>query len=311
MKKNDFKYNIMVVGTYSSGSSAVTDLLQEYEGVGVIPGEFDDFRRAGMIGDHIIEKISDDYPCNIKNMKFNMAHYTPQNSNAIYNIKNLVKYFIAKTPLKYINIKGIDKKTSKRLDIYDEVKKNLSSAVSADDKIKISKKWMSKIIDLYAKDKEYALFDQPIFLNSHQHVWPKIFNPFKVIIVFRNPKDQIADLIKNKCIYNDIETPTRGLLDIHGDNRIGAIKYELTTLKARMENANKMQERLGKDKVMIISFEDIVNNYEDTKIKIESFLELDANKHYKKRNIFNPDRSRKNINIYKDYLTAEEQELFY
>src|SRR6056297_1279930 len=75
--KNRVEYNIIVCGLYCTGSSAYIDLLREYSSVGCIPGEFDDFRRYGLLGD----ALSGDYPLenNIvkKYIKSNFLLYYP------------------------------------------------------------------------------------------------------------------------------------------------------------------------------------------------------------------------------------------
>ena len=47
------KCNILIYGILSSGSSALVDLLLEYNNVNVIPGEFDDFRASGLVADQL------------------------------------------------------------------------------------------------------------------------------------------------------------------------------------------------------------------------------------------------------------------
>ena len=303
MSKNNFKCNVMVVGLYFSGSSAVTDLLQEYEGVGVVPGEFDDFRRVGMVGDHIQGKIGDDYLCNISNVKHNMGNWIPRYCNSKANIKNIIKYLITITPLKSIYKKGLYEKLSIRLGLLDEVNKALLKSGSKKQKLDAGKKWLSKVSALYAGSKPYTLFDQPIFLNAHKDVWPEMFDPFKLIVVYRDPRDQIAQLIKQKILFFDMETPTRSLIEIYGDDRLGAIRFELDALQARFRNAVSLQKTHGKDKVKIISFESLVTNYDKEKEGIEKFLELAPGSHIKKKQFLNPAVSCKNIGLYKNYLT--------
>src|SRR5690606_16203838 len=51
MKK--IKTNILVVGLLSTGSSALVDLLREYEDIHVIQNEFNDFRAPGLVADQL------------------------------------------------------------------------------------------------------------------------------------------------------------------------------------------------------------------------------------------------------------------
>src|SRR5665647_2358979 len=54
--------NILIKGTLSSGSSAVYDMLQEYENINIVPNEFDDFKSPGLVSDQLTQSSSIDYP---------------------------------------------------------------------------------------------------------------------------------------------------------------------------------------------------------------------------------------------------------
>ena len=310
----EFKYNILVTGLFFSGSSAVTDLLREYNSVGVIPGEFDSFRRKGLVGDHIEGRIGKNYECqidkHIRCLKYNTRTYIPFYCNEQVKKISFIRYLISRTPIKHLYKGGLLKNITKKITILAKLKDDISNAKTQEDKIKIAKNWLKITSDQYSYNKTHILYDQPIFYNSHQKIWPKVFDPYKLIVVYRDPRDQIADLIKRNLIFFDIETPTRGLLDIYGDNRLGAIRYELDTLQARFNNAKKLQKTLGKDKVLFISFESLINNYDIEKEKIENFLLLKSESHIYNNKFFKPRTSSKNIGIYKNHLTNEELKLF-
>ena len=54
--------NILVMGTLASGSSALVDMLKEYENINYLPYEFNDFRRPGFVCDQLSYESSIDYP---------------------------------------------------------------------------------------------------------------------------------------------------------------------------------------------------------------------------------------------------------
>mgnify|MGYP007057110474 CR=1 FL=1 len=54
--------SLLICGFLWSGSSAVVDLLRSSSEVGLLPGEFDEFRRPGMVADHLEGMISEYYP---------------------------------------------------------------------------------------------------------------------------------------------------------------------------------------------------------------------------------------------------------
>ena len=64
---NKEKSNILIIGTLASGSSALVDMLREYENINVLPREFDNFRRPGFVSDQLSYNTSIDYPNVIDN----------------------------------------------------------------------------------------------------------------------------------------------------------------------------------------------------------------------------------------------------
>lgn len=303
--------NILVCGLYFSGSSALTDLLSEYEGVTKIPGEFDDIRRAGMLGDHALGKINSNNPDRVDAACNDFWYPTFYNPTIGYYIKQVIKRLVFNTLLSKIYKRGRYSSKKKRLRLLKEARGKIIKKASLDDNVEILKNYVDDVSALYRNKKDsFNLFDQPLFLNCHKELWPRVYDPFKLLIVYRDPRDQIAQLIKSNLLFFDIETPTRGLVEIYGNSREGAIRYEIDTLKARYSNAIKLQELIGKEKVKFVKFESLVLDYSNEKKNIEVFLGLDSCKHSKKQQNFIPDNSSKNIGIYKDYLSKEELALF-
>lgn len=254
--------NILITGLFYSGSSAVYDLLKQYNNIGIVPGEFDDFRRKGMIGDHLAGKIAADYPSNLKNMS--------------------------------IRIDGFAEK--------------MEASETLHEKFTLARSYKENISKYFGKSKELILFDQPIFYNLHEEVWPSFFEPFKLIVVYRDFYDQIAELIKQH-IYLDIETPTRAMVSLFGDSREGAVKYEIFNALSRYESALKLQQLHGEDKVCLVSFESLVNDYDNQKKRIEEFIGLDASACKLERKYFDPLDSVKNIGIADSILTEREKQI--
>lgn len=256
------KVNVLVTGLFYSGSGAVCDLLRQYNNIGIVPGEFDDFRRKGMIADHLTGKISGDYPSDLKNMAIRM----------------------------------------------DGFAEKMDNAKALRDKFMLAQGYKESICNHFARNKEFILFDQPIFYNLHNEVWPLFFEPFKLIVVYRDFYDQIAELIKQH-IYFDIETPTRAMVSLFGDSREGAVRYEIFNALNRYESALKLQDIHGADKVCLVSFESLVNDYENQKARIEDFLGLDAENCVSEKKYFNPCESSKNIGIADAILSDNERNI--
>lgn len=274
--------NILVSGLLWSGSSAVLDMLAEYKNVTTLPGEFDEFRRPGMIADHLNERISDIYPCQINNYISYKSKLNLTNPNCLDS-----------------NLKAI-----KRLHAINKFSIDIKKVKSKKEKMKLGQNWFKEIREIYADNKELIAIDQPILLGQHFDVWPKILSPFKLIVVYREPKDQISQIIKQNHLFLHMRSPDA---DIYGGDRIGAIKYQVETLKARLKWLDKIQEHHGESKVVSISFEMFIKHHEAIRKLLEDWCGL--NRKDKIKEVLKPSESLKNIGIYTSYLTKEETDL--
>ena len=296
---------ILICGTYSSGSSALKDLLSEYASIKVFAGEFNDFRRNGLIGDHISGKIGDDYESRIepyiKNNLISLFGYYP------IKTENYLKYIFTSSPFRYLHHNSSMK--YKRGEMLKKTRDKIASSSSFEDRVLCGAQWLEELVEMYISDNQYIIFDQPIFFNQHKNIWPKVFSPYKLLIVIRDPRDQVSDLIRRKRIFFDIETPTRGLLEVYGADILGAIKYEMDTNFSRMKNALELQQRLGSDNVLIVKFEDLVFDYHKVKYKVEDFINIDSEKHIHKLKYFDPKIGEKNVGIHKTFLSKYMEHL--
>jgi hypothetical protein len=332
------RYNILIKGTLSSGSSAVKNLLREYENINSFKGEFDDFRAPGLVADQLSYKSSVDYPnrideiLKIKSRLLQFIYNTiPKKiwSNAlnfkIFNYKENKLLFPFKKHSKETLINKLSRNKSNfflnkdilirfnQLYFLEELNKSLKSEISFEEKIQNSYKWIQNIARINAFEKGYTLFDQPLDPSSDIDIWTKVFKPYKLICVFRNPKDQLAEMVKRGVLFSPFKIPQMtftgvNILSIYGKNRKGMFKFLVEALKKRLEEYDNLERILDTDKLLIIDFEGLVNKYEAYKSIIENFLGI-TNKNHKLKNIyFDPDTSKNNIGIYRNYLSEEDLE---
>ena len=85
--KGKKQINILVVGLLSTGSSALIDLLKEYENINVIPNEFDDFRAPGLVADQLKDVNGSEFQNKIKSI----IHFK-RKIRLIYNIFPIFKF---------------------------------------------------------------------------------------------------------------------------------------------------------------------------------------------------------------------------
>jgi len=274
--------NILVCGLLWSGSSALVDMLKEYSDVGLIQGELDELRRPGMISDHIDGLISDVYPSQVE--IFLKAQYKPG--------RKLLKNFLNGH---LYNLK--------RWRALKEHSRIITSSASREEKLAAARKYTGAIKDIYAEGKSHAVFDQPIIISQHLDVWPKVFSPFKMFFIYRDPRDQLAQIIKQNHLFLYFCAPEQ---DIYGGGRLGAIKYQIHTLKTRIKWMEKIIVTQPENAVAL-SFERLVRDNEFIRAKVELFSGLLSDSNNEK--VLDPKISEKNIGIYKSYLSDDELEL--
>jgi hypothetical protein len=307
--------NILIWGTMSSGSSALHNLLKEYDNIGYLPVEFDYFRAPGLVADQLSEAASRDFPNEIDKLT--------KNRNCLLKLffntfiwKLIVNYF----PKKYLEIEyrslfpGKIKIRIIRLLHYHLLRRLndiLKTGLSFNDKIQFSKMWIQNIDNLFSNRKEWILFDQPILTSTAPDIWEKVFNPFKLIIVYRDPKDQLADIIERRYLFNPYGAPYMtiagdNLEAIYGRNRIGAIRFQVDAIKSRLKWIDNMEKELGSERLLLLDFEGLIIHYEDYKSKIEDFIGGIRDNHKFKNKYFDPVLSGGNIGIYRKHLKEED-----
>ena len=125
-----------------------------------------------------------------------------------------------------------------------------------------------------------------------------------MIVVYRDPRDQMAEIIRQKHLFLHMRSPTA---DIYGGDRIGALKFQIHTLETRLSLIDKVAQKHGAEKVKLISFENFIQQNNLYREKLEGWIGLSSKE--KTRSILEPSVSVKNIGIYKDHLTVDELSL--
>jgi len=306
--------NILIIGTLASGSSALVDMLREYENINVLPREFDNYRRPGFVSDQLSFGTSIDYPNVIdKEIKFVTKKWK------YFYESSLWKYFFSPS---FSSIWEKDwgkfKKYKnglinlKQIDLLRNLSQKLKSDASFDDKIKFSNEWIQQIGNIYPSVYDFTLFNQALLPWFDIDIWTEVFKPFKLICVHRDPKDQLAEMIRREIVFSPFRNAQLSYgqfntLSIYGTDRKGRLNFMIDALRCRLETIDRWRTVLDEDQFMIIDFEGLANNYSEYKSEIEKFLGLkeEDQKHFKE--FYSPDIALKNsIGIYKDYLSEDE-----
>lgn len=305
---SDTPTRVLICGLNWSGSGAVFDLLKEYdeavpisgghldfpaEGGLRIIGEFEMFRSPGFIADHLDEK----------------DHLFAPN-HAIGALKKQILSFRFKTVLFSFKLRRfkdilytrkIYKQVVKTKTSLLKLLKHLSQTKSYEERFSLAKSWLEKVIEICdASSRKVVVFDQAIHLGQHGNHWPAFFKPFKLIIVHRDPRDVFAEQAKYHYLYR--QQMGSNAISQYGDSLEDAIRYRVDVTLARMGQVDKVLSEHSSDEVMLLRFEDLVKNYDQTKQKIQDFIGLTDEDHTQPRKFFNPDQSIKNIGVFRNNL---------
>lgn len=304
--------SLMICGVSRSGSQALVDLFREYDNVGVFPGELDDFRAAGLIADQLDEKLKKDWP----NLIHQRIRIGGRKSKLAY--KFLPKDIMERERLYrwLISFKKVDRKII--LLMYAYFLKDLNSLLTTDVKLEVkvekTRQWIQNISKLYCRNNEnkrFILFDQPLTINSNLDIWPKVFDPFKLICMVREPKDQFANLIKDGILYKPYGAPNMNwggnmLESVYGRTKKDAMRLFIDDIKIKYKRIQQFHKVLGEDNFLMLQFEDLVTNYDRIRLVLENFVgELRGNHKYAFTH-FKPDVSARNIGFYDRYLSPDE-----
>jgi hypothetical protein len=299
------KVNILVVGLLQTGSSAMIDFLREFENIHIIPDEFNDYRAPGLVADRLYSNHSDDFPIKIDTLlKFKRKISLLYQIFPILNWESsIIIGFCDRFKKNVIRIKQLS--LLKKLNI------QLSASIPIEEKIEYANQWITEVGNINSGNKEFVVFNQPILNVNETRIWKKVFNPWKLIIVYRDPKDQLAEIIKkgNLCKLYGAPVVNFGgvaLETLYGRSQKGAIAIHIKAIKKRFEWIDSLKKELDKDEFLLIDFEGLINNYNEYKTVIENFIGNLKHTHRFCGQYFDPKIAKKNIGIYKEYLDESD-----
>lgn len=227
------KTNIIIVGLLKTGSSALIDMLREYDNMNLIPGEFDDFRGPGLVSDQLNDQ------------KSNVPFY---DISKLTNLRSKLRKIYEVYPISHWDLKTLKEIRSrfnssifriKQLDLLKVLNKKLSANISVQEKIKFANQWITDTGNINNINHEFVLYNNALDVVNDIHIWKEVFNPWKLIIVYRDPRDQLADIVKNEYLYAPYGSPHMNfggvtLETLYGRNRKGAINFHIDAIKKKI-----------------------------------------------------------------------------
>lgn len=138
---------------------------------------------------------------------------------------------------------------------------------------------------LYEKNKRYVLADALYSASISTPQELMYYKNSKALIANRDPRDLY---VMNKEIYGEWYMPTWNV-----DRWIEYYRYKRQCIKPQKEN--------NSENILHLEFESLIYNYEESLEKIKKFLNLKDSEHTKKRQIFIPEKSKTNTQLFRKY----------
>lgn len=317
---------IVSAGYMASGSSAVTDLIKEYENVNNEYGDLEyvflhcpdglfDLEDKLLIGNNALR--SDEA---IHKFLSRMKELYDKKFWWVGNYKNVIGKYFYKESINFVNdittlklentywymqelpnlkmiFKLIVRKivyliTLKKIKLKRPLryKKVYLSYPSKEEFYKYAKKYLNNIMNIVDKSEKDLLLDQLLLPHNLHRIDNYFGDELKVIVVERDPRDVF---ISNKYIYSL-------------KNECVPFSFDVKEFCKHFRKLKETEIKTNSKKILRIHFEDLIYNYDETTKNIEKFLGFENRKHTYKGKYFDPNISIKNTKIYQKEEYAEE-----
>lgn len=319
MKDNKF---FLVSGYCWSGSSAVVDLLKEYS-CNIEPGiEFrlikDPYGINDLYNALVVKRDPLNYDIAIKDylwfvdaLNRKPTRLKPGLNYQAFFGNNLVAYtkeFINKLveyqydsywwmfELKKDPVKIIEEKIKRKFFNITEQPRMFFSDISEEDFCNETNNYIKKLlVGKYGTNfTKNIILDQAVSVFNASNEMKFIKNS-KLIVVDRDPRDVYTDLCKGGFLIGEQLMKSRNpMMYVEWHNAWRKNSYLLN----------------NNNDILQLRFEDVIFNYSETVKKIEDFLGLDASLHVDIGKYLDINISKKNVGIWKDFLTDTEIQVF-
>ncbi|MFR2839546.1 MAG: hypothetical protein ACLTBU_10660 [Zhenhengia sp.] len=174
----------------------------------------------------------------------------------------------------------------------DEMKKEITlcSAPSQGQFLDLTREYIDKLFGEANGEKKPNIIVDQIVPPSNVNRYLRYFNDIKVFVVDRDPRDIY---LLEKYIWKGKVIPTESV-------EVFCEWYKYT-------RKHRNTEIYDQKKVMFIQFEDLIYDYERSVKNIEQWLGIDSNSHKYKFNHLNPKNSKKNTQIWKQIQCPNEE----
>lgn len=283
------KTNILVIGTFWSGSSAVLELFRGHSNFEEIHGEFNLFRNSRYLRSLNNLSHKTGYFKLLKKTFFAVLKSLFLVDFLEFSIKTSLKWFVNNVFCSSYNIESWNSRPSdKRLRFNVRLLKHLLLAEVTQSRISCD------VLFPINSKKCYRLFDQAVYLNSDRKAIANFFNDYFQIITIRDPEDQLAEIIRQGQLFNPM-TIQMSHDDFSAQNSQGDKDIQVKLYCDLQHRKFDKVESLSTCKnILVIKFEDFVLKHNSIVQEISSRLNFDLSTH---RTQLNLEKSKENIGI--------------
>lgn len=316
---------IVPIGYMGSGSSAVTDIISEFDNVNNEYGYFEyvflhcpdgvfDLEDKLLIGNNAL-RSDEAIHSFLKTMKklYNkkywwVGNYKKRIGKEFYNITT--KYIDELTDYKLAKYWYVQEETNLKM-FFQLILKKIVSLITLN-KVKLKKplkykemylsyptkekfytltsKYIYNVINLFDNSTKDIVFDQLLLPHNLFRIKKYFNNDLKAIVVSRDPRDVF---ISNKYIWSKM-------------NETVAFSSDVKEFCQQYRQIREMENKIENENILRINFEDLIYNYDCTLEKIVNFLGFSNRKHIHKKEKFNPANSINNTQLFKNKEYEEE-----
>ncbi|HCF7793923.1 TPA: hypothetical protein NIK96_002936, partial [Vibrio cholerae] len=262
--------NIINIGGWYVGNSAILDWMDGFEELAFVKGDFNIARLENGVMDMIAEENTTE---KLKMIKL-------QKQQCIKNLYSVTRSFVGRYT-KHLLKPKIQPSHSSYLRFHTVLYKYLyryeNNVLKSDsfDEILFWKGWLATLpkLDSAHKKNTHTVYQNPFFydetFSGHKDIWPKLFSPYKMIFVHRDPLDQFSDIVNSGSHLNTSWSRFHGGTEnMHPADRYFSIAKKLYSARLRMA------ENLTKKDLVIFSFEEFLKNHERVTAELKSFLNI-------------------------------------
>ena len=271
--------NFLIAGLYWSGSGAVVDYLKGHPDCHLPKGEFTDFKRQGRIGT-MLESGS--------------AAQARQLARRIW-----LETALGKLPAAWWKQRGSDAPDSLalkdqvfhqrlKLTYLKQYRQQLARAGHPQD-VTPWNQWLQAVGQHIAGDRRAVVWNQPVWVGMHEHTWPALFEPYRLIVVHRDPEDQFAEVVRQGKIGKRKSDPA------FDDSETDDIAYVLKGIANKYEALAELHRILPEGRLLSVNFEAFVQDHDRQASRICRFLGL--RQEQMEGAPFKPHESARNIGI--------------